>query len=65
MERKSDEENVLFVRDEQTGRFLFNDRAVKALGLAPIKLRQRGYPVHGQGLSAQVRCTAATDGEAH
>jgi hypothetical protein len=31
MDRKSDEEIVLFVRDEQTGRFLFNDRAVQAL----------------------------------
>jgi hypothetical protein len=36
---KSDEEIVLFVRDEETGRFLFNDRAVQALGLDPIKLR--------------------------
>jgi hypothetical protein len=44
--RKSDEEIVLFVRDEQTGRFLFNGRAVRALGLDPIQL-QRGYPVYG------------------
>jgi hypothetical protein len=52
MDRKSNEENVLFVRDEQTGRFLFNDRAVQALGLDPIQLHQRGYPVCGPKTSA-------------
>jgi hypothetical protein len=31
MERKSDEEICLFVRDEQTGRFLFNAKALRAL----------------------------------
>ena len=35
MDRKSDEEISLFVRHEQTGRFLFNDRALQALGLDP------------------------------
>jgi hypothetical protein len=45
--RKSDEEIALFVRDERTGRFLFNDRAIQALGLDPIQLHQRGYPVCG------------------
>jgi hypothetical protein len=43
MDRKSDEEIILFVRDEQTGRFLFNDRAMQALGLDPVQLPQRGY----------------------
>jgi len=47
MDRKSDEEIILFVRDERTGRFLFNDRAVQALGLDPIQLHQCGYPVSG------------------
>ena len=45
MDRKSDEEIRLFVRHEQTGRFLFNDRALRALGLDPAQLQQRGYPV--------------------
>jgi hypothetical protein len=45
MDRKSDEEISLFVRNEQTGRFLFNDRALQALGLDPAQLQQRGYPV--------------------
>ena len=47
MDRKSDEEISLFVRDKKTSRFLFNDRAMKALGLDPIQLRQRGFPVSG------------------
>jgi hypothetical protein len=29
MKRRSDEENSVFVRDEQTGRFLFNARALR------------------------------------
>jgi hypothetical protein len=45
MDRNTDEEISLFVRDEKTGRFMFNDRAVQALGLDPIRLRQRGFPV--------------------
>jgi hypothetical protein len=53
MDRKSDEEIALFVRDEQTGRFLFNDRAIQALGLDPIQLLQRGYPVCGPKTLAQ------------
>jgi hypothetical protein len=35
MDRKSDEEIALFVRDERTGRFLFNDRAIQALNPPP------------------------------
>jgi hypothetical protein len=55
MDRKSDEEIALFVRDEQTGRFLFNDRAVQASGLDPIQLHQRGYPVCGSKRGTAVR----------
>jgi hypothetical protein len=47
MDRTSDKEIILFVRDEQTGRFLFNERAVQALGLDPIQWHQCGYPVSG------------------
>ena len=36
MERKSGEEISLFVRDEQTGRFLFNAKALQALGINPV-----------------------------
>ena len=48
MERKSDEEISLFVRDEQSGRFLFNAKALRALGLSPADVQQRGYPINEQ-----------------
>jgi hypothetical protein len=47
MERKSGEEISLFVRDEQTGRFLFNAKALQALGINPVTAQQRGYPLNG------------------
>jgi len=43
MKIKSDDEISLFVRDEQTGRFMFNARALQALGLNPMQAKQRGY----------------------
>ncbi len=43
MERRSDEEISLFVRDENTGRFHFNAKALKALGVDPIHAQDRGY----------------------
>jgi hypothetical protein len=48
MERKSDEEICLFVRDEQTGRLLFNAKALQALGINPVEALQRGYPMTEQ-----------------
>jgi hypothetical protein len=36
VETKSGEEICLFVRDEQTGRFLFNAKALQALGISPV-----------------------------
>ena len=45
MDGKSDEEISLFVRDEQKGRFLFNAKALQALGINPVKAQQRGYPL--------------------
>ena len=48
MERKSDEEICLFVRDEQTGRFLFNTKALQALGINPVEAQQRGYALKEQ-----------------
>jgi hypothetical protein len=35
----------LFVRDEKTGRRVFNVKALQALGLDPEELRSRGYPL--------------------
>jgi hypothetical protein len=46
MERKSDEEISLFVRDGQTRRFLYNVRALQALGINPAEARERGYPMN-------------------
>ena len=43
MERKSDEEISLFVRDAQTGRFHFNANALHALGINPMQAQQCGY----------------------
>ena len=42
MERKSDEEICLFVRDELSGRLLFNAKALQAL---PVEAQKRGYPL--------------------
>ena len=39
MEGKSGEE----IRDEQTGRFLFNATAMQALGFDPAQMQERGY----------------------
>jgi hypothetical protein len=48
MERKSDEEICIFVRDEQSGRFLINAKALQALGINPAEAQQRGYPMNEQ-----------------
>jgi hypothetical protein len=44
VDRKSDEEIDLFVRDEQSGRFLFNAKALQA-GIDPVEAQKRGYPL--------------------
>ena len=46
MENKTDDEICLFVRDEQTGRFLYNAKALQVLGIDPMKAQQRGYPLN-------------------
>ena len=38
-----DAEVSLFVRDHETGRLVFNSKAVRALGLSPLELKRRGY----------------------
>jgi hypothetical protein len=45
VDRKSDEEIDLFVRDEQSGRFLINAKALQALGIDPAEAQERGYPL--------------------
>ncbi len=53
VDRKSDEEICLFVRDEQSGRFLFNAKALQALGINPVEAQQRGYPLKEQSTLAE------------
>ena len=53
MERKSDDEICLFVRDEETGRLLFNAKALQALGINPEEAQQRGYPMKEQSALAE------------
>jgi hypothetical protein len=44
MPEKPDNQITLFIRDE-TGRYAFNARALKALGVDPAEARERGYPL--------------------
>lgn len=48
MQIETDSELPIFVRDPGTGRFVFNPKAVVALGVSPDELAQRGYPVDRQ-----------------
>jgi hypothetical protein len=48
MEIKRDEKISLFVRDEQTDRFPFNARALRALGIDSTLAQQCGYPLTEQ-----------------
>jgi hypothetical protein len=41
-------EICLFVRDGQTRRFLFNVKALQALGINAVEAHQRGYPIKEQ-----------------
>ena len=52
MERQSDEQISLFVRDEQTGRFVFNAKALQALGINPLEAQQCGYQMMEQSAFA-------------
>jgi hypothetical protein len=53
MEWQSDEEICLLVRDEQTRRFLFNVKALQALGINPVEGRLCGYPTKEQPTTAE------------
>ena len=43
MPEKSSDQIGLFVRDEKTGRYVFNAKALQALGVDPANARDRGY----------------------
>ena len=44
----ADEEVSLFVRDPDTGRLVFNSKAIEALGLCPAELTERGYALDNE-----------------
>lgn len=48
MQIQTDTELSLFVRDSATRRFVFNSKAIEALGLSPKELAQRGYPLDSE-----------------
>jgi hypothetical protein len=45
MRENSENQIALFVRDDKTGRHVFNVQALKALGIDPAEARDRGYPL--------------------
>ena len=45
MQENPHDQIALFVRDEVTGRHVFNAEALKALGIEPAEARDRGYPL--------------------
>ena len=53
MKPKLDQEICLFLRDQQSGRYLFNPTALQALGINPTEARQRGYPMKEQSAFAK------------
>jgi hypothetical protein len=53
MQENSENQIVLFVRDDRTGRHVFNVRALKALGIDPAEARDRGYPLTNLGQSQE------------
>jgi hypothetical protein len=52
MQQQIDDQIALFVRDEATGRYVFNAQALKALGIDPAEARNRGYSVNDPSGSA-------------
>ena len=45
MQKKSNNQLALFIRDEQSGRLAFNAQALRALGVDPAEARDRGYSI--------------------
>ena len=56
MPEKSEHLTTPFIRDEKTGRYAFNAKALKASGVDPAEARERGYPLK----ELQNRSLAAT-----
>jgi hypothetical protein len=46
MSENSNDHVTLFICDKKTGRYTFNAKALRALGVDPIEARNRGYPVN-------------------
>ena len=44
----------LFVRDQATGRLVFNRRAIEAFGLSPTEVERRGYPLEEEVTSPAI-----------
>ncbi len=45
MPQNLDNQIALFIRDEKTGRRVFNAKALKVLGVNPVVAQERGYPL--------------------
>ena len=45
MSQNSNDHITLFIRNEKTGRYSFNEKALRALGVDPAEASDRGYPV--------------------
>jgi hypothetical protein len=59
MQIKKDAAVSLFVPHRASGRLVFNPKAVEALGLCPVELVERGYPVDNidAGLAPPIETT--------
>jgi hypothetical protein len=45
MSQRSNNQITLFIRDGKTGRYTFDAKALKTLGIDPAVARERGYPL--------------------
>jgi hypothetical protein len=45
MPEKANEPINLFIRDKDSGRHMFNAKALHSLGIDPAKAGERGYPI--------------------
>jgi hypothetical protein len=45
MQEKPNEQVRLFIRDQTTGRHMFNPEALRALGIDPAEAQERGFQI--------------------
>ena len=45
MQEKPNEQVRLFIRDQTTGRHMFNPEALRALGIDPEEAQERGFQI--------------------